>query len=82
MSNKAYILLAEGFEVIEALATIDVMQRGGIECVRVAIGGDLSVISSHGIVECRADQLLAEADLSDGAALILPERVFQTKFGL
>ena len=72
MNNKAYILLAEGFEVIEALATIDVMQRGGIECVRVAIGGDLSVTSSHGIVECRADLLLTDADLSDGAALILP----------
>lgn len=72
MNNKAYILLAEGFEVIEALATIDVMQRGGIECVRVAIGGNPSVTSSHGIVACRADQLLAEADLSDGAALILP----------
>lgn len=72
MSNKAYILLAEGFEVIEALAAIDVMQRGGIECVRVAIGNDLSVTSSHGIVECRADLLLTDADLSDGAALILP----------
>lgn len=72
MNNKAYILLAEGFEVIEALATIDVMQRGGIECVRVAIGGDLSVTSSHGIVACRADQRLAESDLSDGTALILP----------
>ena len=70
--NKAYILLAEGFEVIEALATIDVMQRGGIECVRVAIGEELNVRSSHGIVECRADLLLSDADLSDGAALILP----------
>lgn len=72
MNNKAYILLAEGFEVIEALATIDVMQRAGVECVRVAVGNDLSVKSSHSIVECRADQLLADADLSDGAALILP----------
>ena len=72
MNNKAYILLAEGFEVIEALATIDVMQRGGIECVRVAIGNELSVKSSHNIVECRADLLLRDADLSDGTALILP----------
>lgn len=72
MNNKAYILLAEGFEVIEALATIDVMQRAGVECVRVAVGNDLDVSSSHNIVECRADLLLSEADLSDGAALILP----------
>lgn len=70
--NKAYILLAEGFEVIEALATIDVMQRGGIECIRVAVGNNMTVSSSHNIVECRADILLQEADLSDGAALILP----------
>ena len=60
MNNKAYILLAEGFEVIEALATIDVMQRGGVECIRVAIGNELNVSSSHGIVECRADILLSE----------------------
>lgn len=72
MSNKAYILLADGFEVIEALATIDVMQRAGVECIRVAVGNTLSVKSSHGIVECRADILLSDADLSDGAALILP----------
>ncbi len=72
MSNKAYILLAEGFEVIEALATIDVMQRAGVECVRVAVGNSLSVSSSHAIVEYRADLLLSDADLSDGAALILP----------
>lgn len=72
MSNKAYILLAEGFEVIEALATIDVMQRAGVECVRVAVGNNLSISSSHAIVECRTNLLLSDADLSDGAALILP----------
>ena len=70
--NKAYILLAEGFEVIEALATIDVMQRGGVECIRVAVGNELNVKSSHNIIECRADILLRDADLADGAALILP----------
>lgn len=70
--NKAYILLADGFETIEALSVIDVMNRGGIECVRAAVGNSLEVTSSHGLVTCTADILLDDGDLDDGAAIVLP----------
>lgn len=70
--NKAYILLADGFEVIEALSVIDVMNRGGIECVRVAVGDSLKVSSSHGLVVCDADITLDGSDLDDGEAIVLP----------
>ena len=70
--KRAYILLAEGFECVEALAPIDVLFRAGVELVRVAVGGSLDVKSSHGLVTLRCDVLLRDADLGDGCALILP----------
>lgn len=69
---KVYVLLADGFEVIEALAPIDVMKRAGIEVVTAAVTGNRRVVSSHGIVTVDADIMLSDSDLSDGDALILP----------
>ena len=48
--RKAYILLADGFECVEALAPIDVMHRAGVDLRRVAVGHRLDVISSHGLM--------------------------------
>ena len=70
--KRAYILLAEGFECVEALAPIDVLFRAGVNVVRVAVGESLDVKSSHGHVSLRCDVMLADADFSDGEALILP----------
>jgi 4-methyl-5(b-hydroxyethyl)-thiazole monophosphate biosynthesis len=70
--KRVYILLAEGFECVEALAPIDVMNRAGVELKRVAVGGNLSVSSSHGLVSLMCDVLIEDADLSDGDAIILP----------
>lgn len=70
--RKAYILLADGFECVEALAPIDVMHRAGIDLRRVAVGHRLDVISSHGLMTLRCDMLLGDALLEDGDVLILP----------
>ncbi|MBO5018928.1 MAG: DJ-1/PfpI family protein [Alistipes sp.] len=70
--KRAYILVADGFECVEALAPIDVMKRAGVELRRVAVGGNLDVWSSHGLVMLTCDMLIEDADLSDGDALILP----------
>lgn len=73
MTNKrAYILIAEGFEAVETLAPIDVMNRAGVELIRVAVGDCLDVTSSHGLVTLRCDVLLGDIDLCDGEAIILP----------
>lgn len=70
--KRAYILLADGFECVEALAPIDVLFRAGVKVVRVAVGESLDVESSHGLVTLHCDTLLRDANFDDGIALILP----------
>lgn len=69
---KIYILFADGYEVIEALATADVMFRAGIETVRVAVGSTLDVTSSHNLATVHCDCTIDDARFDDGDALILP----------
>lgn len=69
---RVYILLADGFECVEAIAPIDVMQRAGVEVVRVAVGEGLERTSSHGLVTLGCDLSIESADFSDGDAVILP----------
>lgn len=70
--KRVYILLADGFECVEAIAPIDVMNRAGVDLKRVAVGGNIDVTSSHGLVTLKCDMLIEDADLSDGDAIILP----------
>lgn len=70
--RRAYILLAEGFECVEAMAPIDVMHRAGVEVVRVAVGESLDVTSSHALVTLHCDCFVDEVDAEDGDVLILP----------
>lgn len=70
--KRVYILLADGFEVIEALAPIDVLCRAGVEVRRIAVGGSLDVTSSHNHATLHCDALIEDSCLSDGDAVILP----------
>lgn len=65
-----YMLMADGFETVEALAPADLLRRAEIPLRLVGIGGD-SVTSSHGIV-IRPDILLDEVTLDGCDMLILP----------
>jgi len=59
------LFLADGFEEIEALATVDILRRGGVDVKMVSIMGSLRVTGAHGIV-VTAD--LSFADLAAGPA--------------
>ena len=56
------IFLADGFEDVEALATSDVLRRGGVAARLVAITDEATVESSHGVTVC-PDAYLPEVDL-------------------
>ena len=57
--NKVIILLANGFEEIEALAPLDVLRRLNYDVSLVSMNDSLEVISSHG-VKFVADTLFSE----------------------
>ena len=47
--KKAFVFMADGFEEIEALATVDILRRGGISTRMVSNTESLSVAGAHGI---------------------------------
>ena len=69
--KKVYVLLANGFEIIEALAPVDIMTRAGIEVETLSLNDDLEVISSHNI-KVKADKLLKSEEFKDGDGIFLP----------
>ena len=66
-----HILIAPGFEDIEALAPTDILRRCRLDVKLVSITEDLTVESAHGL-KVEADQLFSETDFSQSEALILP----------
>ena len=65
-----YILLAEGFEEIEAIAPCDILRRGGVE-VRFAAVGEKLVRGSHGI-RVEADCLLGDIVPEETELIVCP----------
>ncbi len=68
---KVAILLAAGFEEVEALTPYDLLYRTGVSCELVAIGDRRGVVSSHQ-VEIVSHAVLGERDLNDYDMIILP----------
>jgi 4-methyl-5(b-hydroxyethyl)-thiazole monophosphate biosynthesis len=60
MSKKAIVLLAEGFEEVEAVTPIDYLRRAGVEVTTAAIGDSLSVKGRWSGLKVTADTTLAE----------------------
>ena len=71
MSAKALVVLADGFEDVEAVTVVDVLRRGGVEVVTAALGEGPEVRSAHG-VRMLADAPFEEAEKDDFDAIVLP----------
>jgi len=69
--KKVFLFLAEGFEETEAVATIDILLRGGLDVTSVSVTGNLLVTGAHGIA-VNADSLFENTDFSSGDMLVLP----------
>ena len=68
---KVYVILADGFEDVEALIPIDVLRRGGVEVVTISTTLFPQVESAHG-VNIEADLQFDQVDYSDADLLMLP----------
>ena len=67
--KKVAVLLADGFEEIEALSVVDILRRADVHCDMVTIG-DINVIGAHNI-KVTADIRIDE-DLSGYDMIVLP----------
>ncbi len=64
------VLLAEGFEELEALSPVDILRRNNIEVRTVGIGGK-DITGAHGIT-VRCDLLAEEVDRDKISAVVFP----------
>ena len=69
--KKNYVFLADGFEEVEALTSVDVMRRAGMDVVTVSINEGLEVTGAHGVTVV-ADEPFNPDMIEDAEWLICP----------
>ena len=69
--KTSYVFLADGFEEVEALMTVDIMRRAGMPVTTVSINPTTEVTAAHGVT-VKADTLIADAELTDAEWLVCP----------
>ncbi len=65
-----YMFLAEGFEEIEALGTLDIIRRAGIKIETVGVAGEY-IMGAHSIL-VKADKTISEISEKECSGVILP----------
>ena len=66
-----YVILADGFEEIEAIEPVDIMRRSGLDVKTVSIMNGKTVKGAHGI-NVEADIMMSEVDVDSLELLMLP----------
>ena len=69
--KKVSVLLAEGFEEIEALSVVDLLRRARIYVDTVSISDEYMVRGSHGIA-VQTEDLFEEVNFADFDMVVLP----------
>lgn len=69
--KTVFIFLITGFEEIEALATVDVLRRAGLNVKTVSLTKEKNVTGSHG-VPVVADMMFADFKAEEAEMLVLP----------
>ncbi len=68
---KAFVFLAQGFEEVEAITSIDLLRRAGIDVTTVSISDEKTITGANG-VPVVADQLFKDTDFAAADLLLLP----------
>jgi len=69
---KAIVFFAPGFEEIEAITSVDVLRRAGLQVTMAAVGGNgLAVKGSHGVV-MQCDALVEELSAAGVDVVVYP----------
>lgn len=68
--NESFIFLADGFEEIEALATVDILRRAGMAVKTVSINDGFDVSGAHGIT-VKADMLLNDVAVGENTEWLI-----------
>ena len=69
--SKVGIFMADGCEEIEGLTVVDILRRGGIEVVMIALSDQKMVVGAHGITFL-ADAAKQEVNYDELSGIILP----------
>jgi len=65
-----YLMLADGFEITEALTTVDVLRRANLEVLTVGVNSEYVTSSCN--IQVKSDITSAEVELDRADAVILP----------
>lgn len=68
---KTAVILADGFEEVEALTVVDILRRADIKCMMLSLSGKKEVTGTHGI-KVESDGTVDDMDFTDFSAVILP----------
>lgn len=66
-----FVFLIDGFEEIEALATVDILRRAGLPSKTVSLTESQTVTGSHGI-PVMADMMFGNVSFDEAELLVLP----------
>lgn len=77
--KHVYLFLADGTEECEALITVDLLRRAGIDVNTVSVMEDICVKTSSGI-KMEADVMIGGINLNEADMLILPGGMPGTKY--
>ena len=69
--KKVTVLLADGFEEIEALTVVDLLRRAKVYVDTVSITDDYTVRGAHGI-PVQTEDLTTEIDFKESDMIVLP----------
>ena len=69
--DTIYVFFADGFEEMEAFASVDILRRAGLKVEMVSVTPDEIVRGAHGVpVLC--DKNIANCDFFDASLIVLP----------